>query len=79
MAVPTDGSTYYVEIWVNAAGVNADAAKAVVTYDPALLDVTQVITPKIEPADLEIVIEKGGAADLEHVAVLRPEIVAVER
>jgi YidC/Oxa1 family membrane protein insertase len=52
VAVPTDGSTYYVEIWVNAAGVNADAAKAVVTYDPALLDVTQVITPKIEPADL---------------------------
>jgi YidC/Oxa1 family membrane protein insertase len=50
--VPTDGSSYYVEVWVNAAAANADTAKATVTYDPALLDVTQVITPKIAPADL---------------------------
>jgi YidC/Oxa1 family membrane protein insertase len=50
--VPTDGSTYYVEVWVNVAATNADTAKVVVTYDPSLLEVTQVITPKIEPADL---------------------------
>src|SRR5207245_11624232 len=39
-------------IWVDAAGVNGDTAKAVLPYAPALFDVTQVITPKIEPADL---------------------------
>jgi YidC/Oxa1 family membrane protein insertase len=50
--VPTDGSAYYVEVWVNAAATNADAAKVVLTYDPALADVVQVITPKIQPADL---------------------------
>ncbi|MGI9145796.1 MAG: YidC/Oxa1 family membrane protein insertase [Chloroflexota bacterium] len=52
VAVPTDGSTYYVEVWVNAAGTNADAAKTAVSFDPSLLDVTQVITPTIAPADL---------------------------
>ena len=50
--VPTDGSTYTVEVWVNAASTNADAAKAVVTFDPTQLDVTQVITPKIQGTDL---------------------------
>ncbi|MDQ6671388.1 MAG: YidC/Oxa1 family membrane protein insertase [Chloroflexota bacterium] len=50
--VPTDTSTYYVEVWVNAAATNADSAKVVVTYDPSLVDVTQVITPTIAPADL---------------------------
>ena len=34
---------------------------------------------EVEPADLEIVVEEGGAADLEHVAVLRAQIVAVEQ
>jgi YidC/Oxa1 family membrane protein insertase len=52
VAVPTDGSIYYIEVWVNANNTNADAAKVVVTYDPSLLQVSQVITPKIEPADL---------------------------
>lgn len=52
LAVPTDGSSYYVEVWVNAASTNADSARSVLTYDPALVDVTQVITPTIVPADL---------------------------
>jgi YidC/Oxa1 family membrane protein insertase len=50
--VPTDGSSYVVEVWVNANATNADSAKAVVTYDPTLLDVTQVTTPKLQPTDL---------------------------
>jgi hypothetical protein len=50
--VPTDGSTYVVEIWVNAASTNADAAKAVVTYDPTLLDVAQVMAPQLKATDL---------------------------
>jgi hypothetical protein len=50
--VPTDGSTYYVEVWVNVAGTNADSAQAVVTYDPSQLTVTELITPTIAPTDL---------------------------
>jgi YidC/Oxa1 family membrane protein insertase len=50
--VPTDGSSYVVEVWVNAASTNADAAKAVVTYDPTQLDVSQVLTPKIQNTDI---------------------------
>jgi YidC/Oxa1 family membrane protein insertase len=50
--VPTDGSTYYVEVWVNVAGTNAVSTQAEVTYDPALLEVTQLITPPIAPTDL---------------------------
>jgi YidC/Oxa1 family membrane protein insertase len=52
LPVPTDGSTYVIEVWVNANATNADSAKAVVTYDPTLLDVTQVVTPKIQNTDL---------------------------
>jgi len=50
--VPTDGSTYYVEVWVNVAGTNAKSARAVVTYDSNQLEVTQTITPKIVSTDL---------------------------
>jgi hypothetical protein len=50
--VPTDGSSYVVEIWVNAASTNADIARAVVTYDPTLLDVSQPVTPKLQTTDL---------------------------
>ncbi len=50
--VPTDGTPYVVEIWINGASTNVDAAKVVLTYDPSLLDVTQVTTPTINPADL---------------------------
>ena len=45
---PTPGQPYVVEIWVDASGTNADQAKAVVTYDPALLQVTNVTTPTID-------------------------------
>ena len=45
---PTPGQPYVVEIWVDASGVNADSANAVVTYDPALLQVTKVETPALE-------------------------------
>jgi YidC/Oxa1 family membrane protein insertase len=49
--VPTD-QPYVVEIWVNGASTNVNAAQAVVTWDPALMDVTEVTTPPINPADL---------------------------
>ncbi|HEV7662073.1 MAG TPA: YidC/Oxa1 family membrane protein insertase [Chloroflexota bacterium] len=42
------GEPVLVEIWVNAAGVNADQAKAVLTYDPTQLQVTSVETPQLE-------------------------------
>jgi YidC/Oxa1 family membrane protein insertase len=48
----TADQPYVVEIWVNGASTNVDAAKAVVTFDPALLDVTEVVTPPIQPASL---------------------------
>jgi YidC/Oxa1 family membrane protein insertase len=50
--VPTDGSSYVVEVWVNSASTNADSAKAVITYDAAQLDVTQIITPNIQTTDV---------------------------
>jgi YidC/Oxa1 family membrane protein insertase len=50
--VPTDGSTYVVEIWVNANATNADSARASLAYDPALLDITQVTSPKLQATDL---------------------------
>src|SRR5919199_2136614 len=50
--VPTDGRTYIVEVWVDASGTNADSARVALTYDPAQLDVAQIETPKLEPADL---------------------------
>jgi YidC/Oxa1 family membrane protein insertase len=50
--VPTDGRTYVVEVWVDASGTNADAARVVLTYDPTQLDVIQAETPQINPADL---------------------------
>jgi len=50
--VPSDGTPYVVEIWVNGASTNVDSARAVVAYDPTLMDVTQVATPKINEADM---------------------------
>ena len=52
LPVPSDGRTYVVEVWVNANSTNADTARVVLAYDPSLLDVVQVETPKIAPADL---------------------------
>jgi YidC/Oxa1 family membrane protein insertase len=48
--VPNDGSTYQVEVWVNAASTNADTASFVATYEPTQLAVTTVTTPEINPA-----------------------------
>ena len=50
--VPNDGRPYVVEIWVNAASTNANAAKVVVHYDPAQLDVQQLQTPRVNESDL---------------------------
>jgi YidC/Oxa1 family membrane protein insertase len=44
----TTGEPLLVEIWVNAAGTNADAAKASVSYDPTQLQATTVETPRLE-------------------------------
>jgi YidC/Oxa1 family membrane protein insertase len=48
--VPQD-QPYVIEIWVNGASTNVDSAKAVVTFDPSLMEVTQVETPPISQAD----------------------------
>jgi YidC/Oxa1 family membrane protein insertase len=42
------GEPMVVEIWVDASGTNADSARAVVTYDPTQLQVTNVETPQLE-------------------------------
>jgi hypothetical protein len=44
------GQPYVIEVWINAAAVNADEAQAVVTYDdPTLLQITtDPTTPKLE-------------------------------
>lgn len=42
------GQPYLVEVAVDAASTVADAAKVVVTYDPSLVDVTNVATPPLE-------------------------------
>lgn len=49
--VPTD-QPYVVEIWVNGATTNVDAARTTVTWDPTLMDVTEITTPPLNPADL---------------------------
>jgi len=46
--VPADQS-YVVEVWVNGASTNVDQARAVITYDPTVLTVTQVETPPVDP------------------------------
>src|SRR6185312_12318848 len=47
-----NGQPYAIEIWVNGASTSVDTATAVVTYDPNLMDVTEVTTPSINEADL---------------------------
>jgi YidC/Oxa1 family membrane protein insertase len=47
-----DGQPYMIEIWVNGATTNVDTAKAVVAFDPSLLDVTQLETPPINDAEV---------------------------
>jgi len=46
-----DGQSYVIEVWVNGATTNVDSAKAVITFDPSLLDVPQLETPPINDAD----------------------------
>jgi YidC/Oxa1 family membrane protein insertase len=47
--VPVEvGQPYIVEIDVNANGTQADYAQATLMYDPAALDVTNVVTPPLE-------------------------------
>jgi len=47
-----DGQPYTIEIWVNGASTNVDAAQAVLTFDPSLLDVTSVETPPLNDSDV---------------------------
>jgi YidC/Oxa1 family membrane protein insertase len=42
------GEPFVVEVWVNAAATNADSARAVITYDPALLQVVNIQTPELQ-------------------------------
>jgi YidC/Oxa1 family membrane protein insertase len=42
------GDPVTIEIWVNTAGVNVDTAKATLTYDPAQLQVSQIVTPTLD-------------------------------
>jgi YidC/Oxa1 family membrane protein insertase len=44
---PAPGQPYLVEIWVNGAATNVDAAQATVTFEPSLLQVNQLETPEI--------------------------------
>lgn len=44
----TVGEPLLIEVWTNAANTNADSARAVITFDPAALQVTQVETPQIQ-------------------------------
>jgi hypothetical protein len=39
-------------VWVDASGTNADSARVSLTYNPAQLDVTQLETPRLQPADV---------------------------
>jgi len=48
----TPGAPYVVEVWVNAANVNADAARAAVTFDPAQIQVVDIETPALEDVAL---------------------------
>jgi YidC/Oxa1 family membrane protein insertase len=69
----TAGQPMLVEIWVNAAGTNADQAQAVVTYDPTLLQVTSVETPPIEDIAFKspfLWLPSLGQPDVFHVAGL---------
>ncbi len=64
------GEPYLVEVVVNAASTVADAAKVVVTYDPALLDVTNVVTPPLEDLPFKssfLWLPSLGEPDLIHV------------
>jgi YidC/Oxa1 family membrane protein insertase len=49
--VPAD-QPYVVEVWVNGASTNVDAAHAVITYDPTSMDVSQIVTPQLNEADV---------------------------
>jgi YidC/Oxa1 family membrane protein insertase len=64
------GQPYVVEIWVDASGVNADSAKAVMTYDPALLQVTNITTPTLEDVAFKspfLWLPSLGQPDIVHI------------
>jgi YidC/Oxa1 family membrane protein insertase len=70
---PQAGQPYVVEVWVDASGTNADAASATVTFDPALLDVTSVETPKLQDVAFKsrfLWLPSLGEPDLFHFAGL---------
>jgi YidC/Oxa1 family membrane protein insertase len=70
-----DGQPYIVEVWVNGASTNVDSAKAVVTYDPSLLEVTSIETPPINDASVAfkspfLWLPSLGQPDVFHIAGL---------
>ncbi|MBV9544426.1 MAG: membrane protein insertase YidC [Chloroflexi bacterium] len=44
---PSVGQPYLVEVWVNGAATNVDTARTTVTYDPSLMQVSQIEAPEI--------------------------------
>jgi YidC/Oxa1 family membrane protein insertase len=46
-ALVEPGQPYQVEIWVDASSTNADTARATLTYDPSLLQVSDIVTPTL--------------------------------
>jgi YidC/Oxa1 family membrane protein insertase len=67
---PTPGAPYVVEVWVNAANVNADAAHAVVTFDPSQLQVVNVDTPQLEDVPFKspfLWLPSLGQPDIVHI------------
>lgn len=47
-----DGQPYVIEVWINGASTNVDSASVVLTFDPALMEVTQLETPPINAAEI---------------------------
>jgi YidC/Oxa1 family membrane protein insertase len=66
----TAGEPLIVEIWVNTAGVEVDSAKAVITYDPTLLQATGIETPQLEDVAFKskfLWLPSLGQPDVVHV------------
>jgi YidC/Oxa1 family membrane protein insertase len=66
----TPGEPFVVEVWVNAANTNADSARAVVSYDPTLVQVVQVQTPPLEDVAFKsqfLWLPSLGQPDIVHI------------
>jgi hypothetical protein len=66
----TTSRPYVVEIWVDASGVNADSARAVVTYDSTQLQVTGIDTPTLDDVAFKspfLWLPSLGQPDIVHI------------